>query len=256
MRYFMEACAKAGVEIFVLDRPNPITGTMVQGPISDIDDSYTNFYSAPVRHGMTMGEIAQMLNGERKIGAKLTVVQMQGWLRGDWFDATNQMWVNPSPNMRDLNQATLYTGVAIVEGTNVSVGRGTDTPFELLGAPWIKAREFADYLNGRMIPGVRFVPISFTPTSVKYEKQLCQGVNLVVTDRQALDAPLLGAELAAALMKLYPNDFKSEKLIRLLGNKAAFASLVAGQDPRRVADEWREGLEEFLKVRSKYLIYK
>ena len=174
----------------------------------------------------------------------------------DWFDATNQMWVNPSPNMRDLNQATLYTGVAIVEGTNVSVGRGTDTPFELLGAPWIKAREFADYLNGRMIPGVRFIPTSFTPTGVKYEKQLCQGVNLVVTDRQALDAPLLGAELAAALMKLYPNDFKSERVIRLLGNKAAFASLVAGQDPRRVADDWREGLEEFMKVRSKYLIYK
>ncbi|HUS18178.1 MAG TPA: exo-beta-N-acetylmuramidase NamZ domain-containing protein [Terriglobales bacterium] len=256
MRYFLEGCAKAGIEIFVLDRPNPITGTMVQGPVSDIDDSYVNFHSVPARHGMTSGELAQMLNAERKIGAKLTVVQMQGWLRGDWFDSTNQMWVNPSPNMRDLNQATLYTGVAIVEGTNVSVGRGTDTPFELLGAPWIKAREFADYLNGRMIPGVRFVPTSFTPTSVKYEKQLCQGVNMVVTDRQALDAPLLGVELAAALLKMYPNDFKSERLIRLLGNKEAFASLVAGQDPRRVADEWRDGLEEFMKIRSKYLIYK
>lgn len=256
MRYFLEGCAKAGVEIFVLDRPNPITGSMVQGPVSDIDDSFTNFHNVPVRHGMTMGEIAQMLNGERKIGAKLTVVQMQGWLRGDWFDATNQMWVNPSPNMRDLNQATLYTGVAIVEGTNVSVGRGTDTPFEVMGAPWIKARELAEYLNGRMIPGVRFVPTTFTPAGVKYEKQLCQGVNIVVTDRQQLDAPLLGAELAAALMKMYPNDFKSDRLVRLLGNKAAFASLVAGQDPRRVADEWREGLEAFLQVRSKYLIYK
>lgn len=256
MRYFLEAAAKAGIEIFVLDRPNPITGTVVQGPVSDIDDSFINFHNVPVRHGMTMGEIAQMLNAERNIGAKLTVVQMQGWMRGDWFDATNQMWVNPSPNMRDLNQATLYTGVAVIEATNVSVGRGTDTPFELMGAPWIKAREFADYLNRRMIPGVRFVPTTFTPTGVKYEKQLCQGVNMVVTDRQALDAPLLGAELASALMKMYPNDFNSERVIRLLGNKAAFASLVAGQDPRRVADEWRDGVEEFLKIRSKYLIYK
>jgi len=255
-KYFLEAAAKANIEIFVLDRPNPINGVMVQGPVSDIDESFVNFHQVPVRHGMTLGEMAQMMNTERKIGAKLTVVPMQGWLRGDWFDATNQMWVHPSPNMRSLNQATLYTGVAIVEGTNVSVGRGTDTPFELLGAPWIKAREFADYLNGRMIPGVRFVPISFTPTSTKHEKQLCQGVNIVVTDRQALDAPLLGAELTAALVRMYPNDFESERVIRLLANKSAFASLIAGQDPRRVYDDWRDGLEEFMKVRSKYLIYK
>jgi uncharacterized protein YbbC (DUF1343 family)/CubicO group peptidase (beta-lactamase class C family) len=257
--YFLEAAAKAGVEIYVLDRPNPVSGTYVQGPVSDTRETFVNYSQIPTRHGMTLGELASMYNTERKINAKLTVVPMQEWRRGDWFDSTGQVWLSPSPNMRSLNEATLYTGVAEVEGTNVSVGRGTETPFEVLGAPWItreKAREFADYLNARDISGVRFVPTMFTPKSAMYANQLCGGVNIFVTDRYALDAPEMGVELASALMKFFPNDYKVERMIELLNNNAAFDALRAGSDPRRIADDWRDKLEEFQKVRQKYLFYK
>ena len=166
--YFLEAAAKAGIEMIVLDRPNPITGSFVQGPPTDAGkESFTNYWTVPVRHGMTMGELAKMFNVERGINAKLTVVQMDGWQRGDWFDSTGLEWVNPSPNLRSVTEAALYPGVALIEGTNISVGRGTDTPFELVGAPWIKSKEFAAYLNARGIAGVRFVPMAFTP-SVEY----------------------------------------------------------------------------------------
>ncbi|MCU1285567.1 MAG: hypothetical protein JWO13_1917 [Acidobacteriales bacterium] len=256
MGYFLEAAASAGIEVYVLDRPNPIGGVLVQGPVANTEFSFVNYHAIPPRHGMTLGELARFYNTERKINAKLTVIPMQGWIRGDWFDATNEMWVNPSPNMRNLNEATLYTGVALVEGTNVSVGRGTDTPFEVVGAPWMKSRELADYLNGRQIAGVRFVPTTFTPASAVYAKQLCNGVNVIVTDRYALDAPELGVELASAFIKLYPKDYKPEKMIRLLSNTAAFQSLLSGTDPRRIADDWRDDLDQFMQLRSKYLIYK
>src|SRR5262249_46781885 len=161
-----------------------ITGAYVQGPVSDaMKPSMSNYYPVPVRHGMTFGELAQMYNAEKKIGAKLRVVPMQGWLRGDWFDSTGVMWVNPSPNLRSVNEATLYPGVALIEHTNVSVGRGTDTPFEIVGAPWIDSRKFAEYLNSRLIAGVRFVPVTFTPSSGPYSGQVCRGINLIVTDR-------------------------------------------------------------------------
>ncbi len=253
--YFLEEAAKANVQVFVLDRPNPITGTMVQGPVSDTDFGFVNYHAEPLRHGMTMGELAQLFNGERKIGARLTVVPMQGWQRGDWFDSTGQMWINPSPNMRDMNQATLYTGIALVEGTNVSVGRGSDTPFEMVGAPWVKARELADYLNQRQISGVRFVPTTFTPQSSIYAKQLCQGVNIIVTDRIALDAPELGVEMASALLRLYPNDYRIENMIHLLGNQKAFESVKSGVDPRRIEGDWLDALRQFEQLRTKYLIY-
>lgn len=255
--YFLEAVAKAGVEIIVLDRPNPITGSFVQGPLSDAGhESFTNYFSLPVRHGMTIGELAQMFNAERNIGAKLKVIPMEGWLRGDWYDSTGLTWVNPSPNLRSLPQAELYPGVALIEGTNVSVGRGTDTPFEWMGAPWIKSRELAEYLNARLISGVRFVPVSFTPSSSVYAGQVCQGVNIVVLDRNTLDAPALGVELAAALHKLYPKDFKMERMAELLVNQSAYDGLAGGQDPRRVAEGWREALEKFGEMRAKYLLYK
>jgi uncharacterized protein YbbC (DUF1343 family) len=181
---------------------------------------------------------------------------MEGWQRGDWFDSTGIEWVNPSPNLRSVTAAALYPGVGLIEGTNVSVGRGTDTPFELLGAPWMRSKELAAYLNARGISGVRFVPITFTPTSSNYSGQACQGVNIVVTDRNSLDAPQLGVEVAAALHKLYPNDFKIEKIKGLLVNQAAYDALVAGQDPRRIAQEWMDELGKFEKMREKYLIYK
>jgi uncharacterized protein YbbC (DUF1343 family)/CubicO group peptidase (beta-lactamase class C family) len=254
--YFLEAAAAAGVEVIVLDRPDPITGSFVQGPVADAGhESFTNYWTLPVRHGMTLGELAKMFNAERRINAKLTVLPMQGWQRGDWFDSTGLGWVNPSPNLRSVTEAALYPGVALIEGTNVSVGRGTDTPFELVGAPWVKSRELAAYLNGRGIAGVRFVPVTFTPAASAYSGLKCEGVNIVLTERNALDVPELGIELAAALRKLYPADFKMERMAELLVNQAAYDGLMAGKDPRRIAQDWQEELEKFEVVRKKYLIY-
>jgi uncharacterized protein YbbC (DUF1343 family)/CubicO group peptidase (beta-lactamase class C family) len=255
--YFLEAAAKANVRVVVLDRPNPITGSFLQGPVSDAgSESFTNYWRVPVRHGMTMGELAKMFNAERGLGAQLVVVPMQGWIRGDWFDSTGLEWINPSPNLRSLVGATLYPGVALVEGTNVSVGRGTDSPFELLGAPWIKAKELSLYLNGRGISGVRFVPTSFTPSASNYAGQKCEGVNIIVLDRNVLGAPELGIELAAALKRLYPSNFKLEKITDLLVNRTVYDGLREGRDPRRIAQDWQEELEKFRVVREKYLIYK
>jgi len=254
--YFLEAAAAAGVEVIVLDRPDPITGSFVQGPVADAGhESFTNYWTVPVRHGMTMGELAKMFNVEKNINAKLTVVPMEGWQRGDWFDSTGLGWVNPSPNLRSVTEAALYPGVALIEGTNVSVGRGTDTPFEVVGAPWIKSRELAAYLNARGIAGVRFVPVTFTPASSNYSGLKCDGVNVVLTERNALDAPELGIELAAALQRLYPANFKIGRMAELLVNQAAFDGLMAGRDPRRIAGDWQEELEKFEVVRKKYLIY-
>lgn len=255
--YFLEAAAKAGIEIIVLDRPNPITGSFVQGPVADPGhESYTNYFELPVRHGMTLGELAKLFNSERNINARLTVIPMEGWMRGDWYDSTGLAWINPSPNLRSLTEAALYPGVAMVEGTNVSVGRGTDTPFELLGAPWIKARELAQYLNARNLSGVRFVAVSFTPSASNYSGQKCEGVNVLLTDRNALDAPELGVELASALHKLYPEQFHMERMIELVVNQAVYDAIAAGEDPRRIAADWREPLEKFQQMRQKYLIYK
>jgi uncharacterized protein YbbC (DUF1343 family) len=255
--YFLEAAAAAGIEMIVLDRPDPITGSFVQGPPTDSGrESFTNYWTVPVRHGMTMGELAKMFNAERGIHAKLTVVPMDGWQRGDWFDSTGLEWVNPSPNLRSVTEAALYPGVALIEGTNISVGRGTDTPFELVGAPWIRSKEFATYLNARGIAGVRFVPVTFTPSSSVYSGEACQGVNIVLTDRNGFDAPEMGMELAAALLKLYANNWKIEKMQQLLVNQGVYEALATGQDPRRISQEWRDELEKFQKVREKYLIYK
>jgi uncharacterized protein YbbC (DUF1343 family)/CubicO group peptidase (beta-lactamase class C family) len=254
--YFLEGAAKAGIELIVLDRPNPITGAVVQGPVSDPGhEIFTNYHALPVRHGLTLGELAQLFNGERGIGAKLRVIPMDGWQRGDWYDETGLEWIPPSPNLRTPVEAALYPGVALIEGTNVSVGRGTDTPFELIGAPWMKGRELAKYLNERGIPGVRFVPVTFTPRSSNYAGETCVGVSVVLLDRNAQDSPEMGVELAAALHKLYPQLFKIEKMDALLLNQRAFEALLAGQDPRRIADDWRESLEAFQKLREKYALY-
>jgi len=255
--YFLEAAAKVGIEVIVLDRPDPITGSFVQGPVSDAGrENFTNYFTEPVRQGMTMGELAKMFNAERGLKAKLTVVPMEGWQRGDWFDSTGLAWVNPSPNLRSLTEATLYPGVALIEGTNVSVGRGTDTPFELVGAPWIKGRELAAYLNRRGIAGVRFLAVSSTPGASEYNGQSCEGVNIVLTGRNGFDAPELGIELASALRKFYPADFKMDRIPELLVNQGVYDALVAGQDPRRIAQDWQQDLEKFQQMRQKYLIYK
>ena len=243
--YFLEAAAKAGIEVVILDRPNPITGSFVQGPVSDAGrENFTNYFPEPPRHGMTLGELAKMFNAERHIGARLEVVAMQGWQPGDWFDSTGLGWVNQSPNLRSLTEATLYPGVAMIEGTNVSVGRGTDTPFEVLGAPWMKGRELAAYLNGRDIQSVRFVPVIFTPSASNYAGERCEGVNLIVLDRNTLESPELGIELASALHKLYPNDFKLERMADLLVNQGVLDAIGGGRGlreelPRTGRNGWR-----------------
>ncbi|HEY4841195.1 MAG TPA: serine hydrolase [Terriglobales bacterium] len=255
--YFLETAAKADVEIVILDRPNPITGSFVQGPMSDEGtEKFTNYFPEPVRHGMTLGELAKMVNAERHLGARLDVVAMEGWQPGDWFDSTGLPWVNTSPNLRSVTEAILYPGVAEIEGTNVSVGRGTDTPFEVVGAPWIKAREFSTYMNARGIQSVRFVPIVFTPSSSNFAGERCEGVNLIVLDRNTLDSPELGIELASALHKLYPNDFKLEKMMDLLSNQTVYDAIQSGEDPRRIAEDWQERLDTFIRMREKYLLYK
>jgi len=255
--YLLEAAAQANTEVIVLDRPNPINGAFVQGPVSQAEFlSFTNYHPLPIRHGMTIGELAQLYNTENKIGARLRVIPMQGWLRGDWFDSTGIVWINTSPNLRSVNEAELYPGVAIVEGTNVSVGRGTDTPFEVMGAPWIDARTYSDYMNARLIPGVRFVPVAFTPVSGPYANQPCKGVNIIVTDRTVLDVPELGIELAAALKKLYPDNWKMEHMITALSNQQVFDALANGDDPRGIAQSWQDDLQKFRDMRTKYLLYK
>jgi uncharacterized protein YbbC (DUF1343 family)/CubicO group peptidase (beta-lactamase class C family) len=254
--YFLEAAAKAKKPIIVLDRPNPITGNYVQGPISDPrQESFVNYYPLPVRHGMTIGELAKLFNEEKKIDADLTVIPMRGWLRGDWYDSTGAMWVDPSPNIRNLNEAALYPGVALIEGTSVSVGRGTDMPFELVGSPYFLAQELSTYLNGRHIGGVRFMPTTFTPTTGPYARRECYGVNIIVTNREELDAPELGIELAAALHKLSPLGYDLGKMNQLLVNQAVFSALQAGRDPHRIQEDWQDQLEQFMDVRQKYLMY-
>jgi uncharacterized protein YbbC (DUF1343 family)/CubicO group peptidase (beta-lactamase class C family) len=254
--YFLEAAAKSGKEIVVLDRPNPIGGAYVQGPVADAGrESFVSYWQTPVRHGMTLGELAKMFNAERAINAKLTVVPMQGWIRGDWFDSTGELWVNPSPNMRNLTAAALYPGIGMIEASNISVGRGTDTPFELVGAPWVNSIELAKYLNARDIAGVRFIPLQFTPDNSSYAQQKCDGVQIVVTDRNTLDAPELGIEVASALQSLYPGDYKVAGVGTLMVSKASADAIAADEDPRRVAEQWRDGLERFEVLREKYLLY-
>ena len=255
--YLLEAAAEANTEVIVLDRPNPITGSLVQGPISQPDlKNFTDYHPIPTRPGMTLGELGQLFNTERKIGARLRVIPMEGWLRGDWFDSTGIVWVNPSPNLRSVYEASLYPGVGLIEGTNVSVGRGTDSPFELVGAPYIDSRAFAEYLNARLIPGVRFVPVTFTPSSGTFSGKACGGVNIIVTERNALDAPEMGIELAVALRKLYPDNWKIDRLIELLGNRETFNAVDQGMDPRTIAQMWQADIEAFRTLRAKYLLYK
>ena len=256
MAYAMEAAAKKGIAFYVLDRPNPLTGSAVQGPVMDRDlKSFVGYFPVPLRHGMTVAELASMFNAENQIGVNLKVIKMRGYQRTDWYDETGYLWVNPSPNLRTLNQTILYPGVAMVEGANVSVGRGTDTPFEFLGAPWINARELADYLNGRKIQGVRFMPVEFLPKANRFENELCHGVQIVLIDRQALDSPALGVEIASALYRLYPNNFNLDKTLPLIGSYEVFQAIKEGQDPNSIVLNWQASLEQFCKLRSKYLLY-
>jgi uncharacterized protein YbbC (DUF1343 family) len=249
MAYAMEAAAKAGIAYFVLDRPNPITGVHVEGPLLDRDLlSFVGYFPLPLRHGMTMGELARMFNAENHIGAELTVVAMKDWQRGDWFDSGGLPWINPSPNMRSLNAALLYPGVAMLEyARNYSVGRGTDAPFEQIGADFIHGPELAAYLNSRQIPGVRIYATRLQPA--------LEGVRFVITNRDAFDSARLGLEIAAALVKFYPGKIDLEANAKLIGSAEVMRALAAGDDPRDIQQKMVDSVTAFLKMREKYLLY-
>lgn len=254
--YIMEEAARAKLPVFVLDRPNPINGTEVEGAVADGDKlSFTAYHTIPVRHGMTIGELARLFNDERKIGCDLRVVKMANWQRAMWYDATNLLWVNPSPNMRSLTQATLYPGIGLLETTNLSVGRGTDTPFELIGAPWLDGGRLASRLNARHLAGVRFVPVRFTPKASVFANQECGGVNIVVTDRAQFHPVNAGIEFALALKELYPNEWKIDAYARLLANADTLERIKRGESIEAITKSWASGLDSFRAARARALIY-
>jgi uncharacterized protein YbbC (DUF1343 family)/CubicO group peptidase (beta-lactamase class C family) len=254
--YILEEAAKVKLPVFVLDRPNPIGGIDVEGPIADNDKlSFISYHTIPTRHGLTIGELAQLFNRQRKIGADVRVIKMEGWRRAMWFDETNLTWINPSPNMRSLTEATLYPGVGLLETTNVSVGRGTDTPFEVVGAPWIQGDKLAEHLNQRSIPGVRFVPVRFTPNASVFKNEQCGGVNIIVTDRGSFRPLLAGVEMALALRKLYPNDWKVDSYLRLLVNADTLERIKRGEPAREIVASWNDALQEFRRARAEVLLY-
>jgi uncharacterized protein YbbC (DUF1343 family) len=258
MAYVMEEAAGRGIAVVVLDRPNPVGGVQIEGPTLDASGiGFTGYLpSMPIRHSLTLGELGRLFNAENRIGANLTVIPMRNWERGYWFDDTGLPWINPSPNMRNLLQATVYPGIGAIEGTNISVGRGTDTPFEQLGAPWVDGVQLADALNARNITGARFYPVRFTPASSKYAKEECQGVFIVVTDRTALRPVRLGLEVAAMLHKLYGTRFELEPAERLFGSKDTLTRIRAGEDPAAIAATWNAGEARWRLLRAKYLLYK
>jgi uncharacterized protein YbbC (DUF1343 family)/CubicO group peptidase (beta-lactamase class C family) len=259
--YSMEVAAQNRLKFVVLDRPDPIGGYEIEGPVaeaeftSDPRFSFTSYHSVPVRYGLTIGELALLLNSERKIGADLTIIKMQGWRRADYFDGTALTWTNPSPNMRSLNEAVLYPGIGLLETTNVSVGRGTDTPFEVVGAPWIDGLKLSDSLNRAGLAGVRFVPIRFTPKSSTFSGQECGGVNILITDRSAFHPVAAGIRIAYELNRLYPSVWKIDDYINLLANRSVLAALKTGKTPLDIESIWQAGLAEFARIRMKYFLY-
>jgi uncharacterized protein YbbC (DUF1343 family) len=256
MGYAMEAAKASGLDFIVLDRPNPVAASVVQGPVMDPDlKSFVGYFPLPVRYGMTPGELARLFNREVPLGVRLNVVPMEGYRRNDWFDQTGLPWADPSPNIRSLNQATLYTGVGLVESANVSVGRGTPTPFEVVGAPWISGDRLAAYLIGRKIEGIQFEPTVFVPDAHRFKGRRCGGIRLTLTDRDVLDGPLLGVELASALIRLYPAQFQIDPILGMIGSRKVLSAIKSGEDPRSIRQSWRADLDAFHRLREKYLLY-
>jgi uncharacterized protein YbbC (DUF1343 family) len=252
----MEAAAEAEIEFIVLDRPNPIGGVLIEGPLLDAGrESFVGYHTIPVRHGMTIGELARMYAKERQIDVDLTVVEMTGWRRRDYLFDTGLTWVNPSPNMRSLEAALLYPGIGLLETTNVSVGRGTDTPFEVLGAPWIHERELADLVNRAGPPGVRIVPVRFTPTSSKFAGEECGGLHFIITDWQRFRSFELGLIVAHALRKLYPDDWQTDHLMRLLANQHVYQRLLDGDDVADILTFVDGQTTEFRERRKPFELY-
>ncbi len=244
--HILEAASSESLRVVVLDRPNPIGGLAVEGPLADADAlSFVAYHPVPVRHGLTLGEMARLLHAEKRLTCPLGVVPCARWRRGDWYDATGLVWTNPSPNMRRLTAAALYPGVGLLEFTNVSVGRGTDTPFEVFGAPYIEPRDFAGALNAEAMPGVSFIPVHFTPTASVFAHQPCGGVQILVTDRDRLNAVQVGLTLAVTLRRLYADDWQPDKLKRLLVSARTQKALVAGATYADMAGGWAGPLRDY-----------
>ena len=256
MAYSMEAAAQQHMAFFVLDRPNPLGGEIIEGPVLDPDrTSFVGYFPMPVRYAMTMGELAQMFNAENKIGADLHVVAMQDWHRRDFYDMTGLAWVAPSPALRTLRENFLYPGVEILQAASVSVGRGTPTPFEQLGAPWIDSGSLLTELNRRELKSVRFAATEFTPASGLYSGVLCKGLSIDLQDRETFQPILMGLEIASVLHHLYPTEFHVDKTIELLGSQATVDRLVRGDDPKEIESGWTGDLDRFRTMREKYLLY-
>lgn len=264
MAYVMQACAEYGKQFVVLDRPNPINGRTVEGNILDLKfASFVGLYPIAIRYGLTPGELATFMNVEFGIECALHVVRCTGWKRATWFDETGLPWVPPSPNMPTLETATLYPGLCLLEGTNVSEGRGTSKPFEVFGAPWVDAFKLADYLNSLNLPGIRLRPAYFIPTASKYQGQRCEGVQAHITHRDSLRPTLLGLYAVKALYDLYPNEFQflppgrsGKHLFDLLvGTDKTRLAIQVGAPVDEITDEWYERLPAFIQQRQRYLIY-
>jgi len=257
MALCMKAAAEAGIEFFVLDRPNPIGGIVVEGPVLEkaLQGNFIAYYPIPVRHGMTLGELARMFNGEFGIRVSLKVVAMRGYRRAMYYDQTSLPWVDPSPNMRSLAAAVLYPGPGIAEATNLSVGRGTGIPFEVYGAPYLDGALLAEELNGIGIEGVTFRDTAFVPASHKFKGELCGGVRAVVTDRRAFRPLAAGMYLLSVLKRLYPDTYDLSNIDLWIGRRDVKERIAAGESVEKIMEDWREGLQEFLAVREKYLLY-
>ncbi|MGD0426515.1 MAG: DUF1343 domain-containing protein [Candidatus Acidiferrales bacterium] len=256
MGYCMEAAAKHKIAFFVLDRPDPLGGEKIQGPMLDPSRiSFVGYFRLPVVYAMTFGELAQMFNAENKLSLSLHVVAMKNWRRSQSFDQTGLTWIPPSPNLRTLNEAVLYPGIEILQAAGVSVGRGTDAPFEQLGAPWIQSDPVLNSLTARQIPGVSFTAASFTPSEGLYKGEACAGVKLTITDRNAFDSIRTGLEIADALHRLYPERFEVTKLMDLLASQTTVDALIAYQAPASIIAGWDSDLAEFRALRTKYLLY-
>jgi uncharacterized protein YbbC (DUF1343 family) len=257
MAYCMEEAAQHNIEFFVLDRPNPISGDIVEGPMLDSDKTgFVAFFPIPVRYGLTIGEVAQLFNTESHINCVLHVIQMKNWHRNYFYESTGLRWIPPSPNLRTMKGAILYPGLEIMQSAGVSVGRGTETPFEEFGAPWMNGEEVADALNARNLPGLRFSNKPFIPVSGLYAGQRCGGVGIRVTDRAAVRSMRMGLEIARLLQKKYPEHFETAKMIGLLGNDATVQALKEGTPAEEIVASWGKDLADYEQMRRRYIIYK
>jgi uncharacterized protein YbbC (DUF1343 family) len=257
MGYCMEEAAKRGIPFYVLDRPNPINGDIIEGPMLDPDKtSFVAYFPLPVRYGLTIGELAQLFNAEKQIKCDLHVIAMKNWHRNYFYESTGLRWIPPSPNLRTLKGTILYPGLEVLQNAGVSVGRGTEAPFEEFGAPWMNGEEVADALNARNIPGVRFANQPYIPVSGLYSGQHCGGVGIRVTDREAVRSMRVGLEIAELLQKKYPDHFDVSKTIVLLGNQSTVDQLKAGTTPDQIILGWGSDLAAFDQLRRKYFLYK